>query len=225
MSRSGFSTPELMSMSAKELYNQDNDTLVKIAQQLTSVVNKRIDRMHDTFGEGTYKYVSKFEDRYSDRKDFRSWDREELERYTKDAKNFLKSKTNITDYTDYVEKNFDTAVTTLRINDSDFDNISLGEKAVYVRRLFDLLNEMKEEYPSEFEQYGSDQVLKLISESFEYYGSSKDISEMPLLIKAMKEHKSIKQLKQEEYEKENVKENVNETPDVVYDTGGFWSVK
>ena len=224
MSRSGFSTPELMKMRAQELYDQDNDTLVKIAQQLTSVVNKRIDRMHDTFGEGTYKYVSKFEDKSSERKDFRNWDREELERYTKDAKNFLKSKTTITDYADYVEKNFDTAVSALNITDQDFDNISLGEKAVYVRRLFDLLDKLKEEHPSEFEQYGSDQVLKLISESFEYYGSSKDLSEMPLLIKAMKEHKSIKQIKQEEYEKENVNETP-ETPDIVYDTGGFWSVK
>ena len=221
MSKSGFSTPELMKMSAKELYDQDDDTLVKIAQQLTSVVNKRIDRMHDTFGEGTYKYVSKFEDRYSDRKDFRSWDREELERYTKDAKNFLKAKTTITDYADYVEKNFNTAVTALNITDPDFNDKSIGEKAVYVRRLFDTLDELKEKYPSEFEQYGSDQELKLISESFEYYGSSKDLSEMPLLIKAMKEHKSIKQLKQEEYEKENV----NDTSDVVYDIGGFWGVE
>ena len=221
MSKSGFSTPELMKMSAKELYDQDDDTLVKIAQQLTSVVNKRIDRMHDTFGEGTYKYVSKFEDRYSDRKDFRSWDREELERYTKDAKNFLKAKTTITDYADYVEKNFNTAVTALNITDPDFNDKSIGEKAVYVRRLFDTLDELKEKYPSEFEQYGSDQELKLISESFEYYGSSKDLSEMPLLIKAMEEHKSIKQLKQEEYEKENV----NDTSDVVYDIGGFWGVE
>ena len=225
MSRSGFSTPELMKMSAKELYDQDNDTLVKIAQQLTSVVNKRINRMHDTFGEGTYKYVSKFEDKYKDRKDFREWDREKLERYTKDAKNFLKAKTNIPDYAEYVERNFDTAVSTLSITDPDFNDKSLGEKAVYVRRLFDLLDEMKEEYPSEFEQYGSDQELKLISESFEYYDSSKDLSEMPLLIKAMKEHKSIKQLKQEEYEKENVNETPDETPDIVYDTGGFWGVK
>ena len=221
MSKSGFSTPELMEMSAKELYDQDNDTLVKIAQQLTSVVNKRIDRMHDTFGEGTYKYVSKFEDRYKDRKDFRNWDREELERYTKDAKNFLKSKTTITDYADYVERNFDTAVSTINITDPDFNNKSLGEKAVYVRRLFDILDDMKEEYPSEFEQYGSYQELKLISESFEYYDSSKDLSEMPLLIDAMKKHKSIKQLKQEEYEKENV----NDTSDIVYDIGGFWGVK
>ena len=221
MSKSGYSTPELMDMPAKKLYEQDNDTLVKIAQQLTSVVNKRINRMHDTFGEGTYKYVSKFEDRYSDRKDFRNWDREELERYTKDAKNFLKAKTTITDYTDYVERNFDNAVSTLHITDPDFKNKSLGEKAVYTRRLFDILDELKEEYPAEFEQYGSDQELKLISESFEYYGSSKDLSEMPLLIEALKKHKTIKQLKQEEYEKENV----NDTSDIKYNTGGFWGVK
>ena len=224
MSKSGFSTPELMEMPAKELYDQDDDTLVKIAQQLTSVVNKRIDRMHDTFGDGTYKYVSKFEDRYSDRKDFRDWDRKELETYTKAAKNFLKAKTTITDYADYVEKNFDTVVTSLNITDPDFNDKSIGEKAVYVRRLFDILDKLKEEYPAEFEQYGSDQELKLISESFEYYGSSKDLSEMPLLIEAMKQHKSIKQLKQEEYEKENV----NDTPDASdnkYDIGGFWGVE
>ena len=225
MSKSGYSTPELMNMSAKELYDQDNDTLVKIAQQLTSVVNKRIDRMHDTFGEGTYKYVSKFEDKYKDRKDFRDWDRKELERYTKDAKNFLKAKTTMTDYADYVEKNFNTVVSTLGITDQDLNDKSIGEKAVYVRRLFDTLDELKEEYPAEFEQYGSDQELKLISESFEYYGSNKDLSEMPLLIEAMKQHKSIKQLKQEEYEKENVNENVNETSDIEYNMGGFWGVK
>ena len=224
MSRSGFSTPELMKMPAKELYDQDNDTLVKIAQQLTSVVNKRIDRMHDTFGEGTYKYVSNFEDKYSDRSDFRSWDRKELETYAKAAKNFLKAKTTITDYTDYVEKNFNIAVSTLGITDPDFNNKTISEKAVYTRRLFEILDELKEQYPAEFEQYGSDQELKLISESFEYYGSSKDLSEMPLLIEAMKQHKSIKQLKQEEYEKENV----NDTPDASdnkYDFGGFWGVK
>lgn len=221
MSKSGYSTPELMNMHAKELYDQDNDTLVKIAQQLTSVVNKRINRMHETFGEGTYKYVSKFEKRYNDRKDFRNWDREELERYTKDAKNFLKAKTTITDYTDYVERNFDTAVKALSITDPDFKNKSLGEKAVYTRRLFDILDDMKDEYPVEFEQYGSNQEMKLISESFEYYDSSKDLSEMPLLIEAMRKHKTIKQLKQEEYEKENV----NDTSDVVYDIGGFWSAK
>ena len=177
--------------------------------------------MHDTFGEGTYKYVSKFEDRYSDRKDFRSWDREELERYTKDAKNFLRAKTTKTDYSEYVEKNFDNAVRTLNITDPDINDKSLGEKAVYVRRLFDILDDLKEEYPSEFNQYGSDQELKLISESFEYYDPSKGISEMPLLIEAMKQHKSIKQLKQEEYEKENV----NDTSNIVYDIGGFWGVE
>ena len=224
MSKSGFSTPELMEMPAKELYDQDDDTLVKIAQQLTSVVNKRIDRMHDEFGEGTYKYVSKFEDRYSDRKDFRDWDRKELETYTKAAKNFLKAKTTITDYADYVEKNFDTVVTSLNITDPDFNDKSIGEKAVYVRRLFDILDKLKEEYPAEFEQYGSDQELKLISESFEYYGSSKDLSEMPLLIEAMKQHKSIKQLKQEEYEKENVNDTPD-APDNKYDIGGFWGVE
>ena len=224
MSKSGYSTPELMGMSAKDLYEQDNDTLVKIAQQLTSVVNKRIDRMHDTFGEGTYKYVSKFEDRYKERKDFRNWDRKELETYTKAAKNFLKAKTTITDYAEYVERNFDTVVSTLNITDPDFNDKSIGEKSVYVRRLFDTLDKLKEEYPAEFEQYGSDQELKLISESFEYYGSSKDLSEMRLLIEAMKQHKSIKQLKQEEYEKENV----NDTPDTSdnkYDIGGFWGVE
>ena len=225
MSKSGYSTPELMEMPAKELYEQDNDTLVKIAQQLTSVVNKRIDRMHDTFGEGTYKYVSKFEDRYKDRKDFRSWDRKELETYTKAAKNFLKAKTTITDYADYVERNFDTAVSTLNITDPDFNNMSTSEKAVYTRRLFDILDEMKEKYPAEFEQYGSDQELKLISESFEYYEPSKSLSEMPLLIEAMKQKKSIKQLKQEEYEKENVNDTTDETTDIVYNTGGFWGVK
>ena len=224
MSKSGYSTPELMGMSAKELYEQDNDTLVKIAQQLTSVVNKRIDRMHDTFGEGTYNYVSKFEDRYKDRSDFRSWDRKELERYTKDAKNFLKAKTTMTDYADYVEKNFNTAVSNLGITDPDFNDKSTAEKAVYVRRLFDILDKLKEEYPAEFEQYGSDQELKLISESFEYYGSSKDLSEMPLLIEAMKQHKSIKQLKQEEYEKENVNDTTD-TSDNKYDIGGFWGVE
>lgn len=221
MSKSGYSTNELMKMSAQKLYDQDNDTLVKIAQQLTSVVNKRINRMHKKFGEGTYKYVSKFEKRYSDRKDFRNWDREELERYTKDAKNFLKAKTTIRDYADYVKRNFDLAVSTFSITDPDFKNKSLGEKAVYTRRLFDILDDMKEEYPSEFEQYGSDQELKLISESFEYYDSSKDLSEMPLLIEAMKKHKSIKQLKQEEYDKENI----NDTSDIKYDIGGFWSAK
>ena len=224
MSRSGYSTPELMNMPAQELYNQDNDTLVKIAQQLTSVVNKRINRMHETFGEGTYEYVSKFEERYNDRKDFRNWDREELEIYTKAAKNFLKAKTTLTDYADYVERNFDNAVSNLNITDTDFKNKSLREKAVYTRRLFEILDQLKEEYPSEFEQYGSDQELKLISESFEYYGSSKDLSEMPLLIEAMKQHKTIKQLKQEEYEKENVNDT-SDTSDIKYDTGGFWSVK
>ena len=224
MSKSGFSTPELMNMSAKELYDQDNDTLVKIAQQLTSVVNKRINRMHDMFGEGTYKYVSKFEDKYSDRKDFRNWDRSELEKYTKDAKNFLKAKTTITDYADYVERNFDRVASTFNITDKDFKNKNISEKAVYTRRLFDILDELKEEYPAEFEQYGSDQELKLISESFEYYGPGKDLSEMPLLIEALKQHKTIKQLKQEEYEKENINDKSDES-DVVYNTSGFWGVK
>ena len=221
MSRSGYSTPEIMEMRAQDLYDQAHDTLVTIAQQLTSVVNKRIDRMHDMFGEGTYEYVSKFEKRYSDRKDFKNWDREELETYTKAAKNFLKAKTTITDYADYVEKNYNLAVSSLSITDPDFNNKSIVEKAVYTRRLFEILDELKEKYPSEFEQYGSDQELKLISESFEYYGTSKDLSDMPLLIEAMKTHKTIKQLKQEEYEKENI----NDTSDAVYDTVGFWSVK
>ena len=226
MSKSGYSTPELMKMRAQELYDQDDDTLVKIAQQLTSVVNKRIDRMHDTFGEGTYKYVSKFEDKYSERKDFRNWDRKELERYAKDAKNFLKAKTTITDYTDYVEKNFDTVVSTLNITDTDVNDKNTGEKAVYVRRLFDILDELKEEYPSEFNQYGSDQLLNLISESFQYYGSTTiNIEDMPLLIEAMKQHKTIKQLKQEKYEKENVDVDVDDTSDNQYDIGGFWGVK
>ena len=225
MSRSGFSTPELMKMPAQELYDQDDDTLVKIAQQLTSVVNKRINRMHDMFGEGTYKYVSKFEDKYKDRKDFRDWDRKELETYTKAAKNFLKAETTITDYAEYVERNFDTVVSTLNITDPDFNDKSIGEKAVYVRRLFDILDELREEYPAEFNQYGSDQVLNLISESFQYYGSTTiNIEDMPLLIEAMKQHKSIKQLKQEEYEKENVND-APDTSDNKYDIGGFWGVK
>lgn len=219
MSKSGYSTPELMNMPAQELYDQDNDTLVKIAQQLTSVVNKRINRMHETFGEATYKYVEKFEDRYSDRKDFRSWDREKLERYTKDAKNFLNSKTTVYSYKELVEKKF-AEVSELFVTESD--DITLKDKALLVRDLYSALDDLKEEYPVEFEQFGSDQEMKLISESFQYYNShKKDIKEMPLLIEAIKTHKTIKQLKQEEFEKENV----NYTSDIVYDIGGFWSVK
>lgn len=219
MSKSGFSTPELINMSAQELYDQDNDTLVKIAQQLTPVVNKRISRMHEKFGEAAYKYVTDFEDSYSDRKDFRSWDRSELERYTKDAKNFLNSKTTIYSYTELVEKKF-AEVSELFVTEGD--DITLNDKALLVRDLFSTLDDLKEEYPVEFEQYSSNQEMKLISESFQYYKvPKKDIKEMPLLIEAIKKHKTIKQLKQEEFEKENV----NDTSDIVYDIGGFWSVK
>ena len=219
MSRSGYSTPELMKMPAHELYDQDNDTLVKIAQQLTSVVNKRINRMYDTFGDAAYKYVEDFENNHSYRQDFRNWDRSELERYTKDAKNFLNSKTTVTGYTELVEKRF---ADVSDIFGTESDDITITDKALLVRNLFSALGDLKEEYPVEFEQYGSGQEMKLISESFQYYkGTKKDIKEMPLLIEAIKKHKSIKQLKQEEYEKENV----NATYDIAYDIGGFWSVK
>lgn len=219
MSKSGYSTPELMKMPAQELYDKDNDTLVKIAQQLTSVVNKRIKRMHDTFGDAAYKYVDDFENNHSYRQDFRNWDRSELERYTKDAKNFLNAKTTITGYSYLVEKKFADVSDIFGI---ESDNMTITDKALLVRDLFSTLDNLKEEYPVEFEQYGSDQEMKLISESFQYYkGTKKDIKEMPLLIDAMKKHKTIKQLKQEEYEKENV----NDTSDVVYNIGGFWGVK
>ena len=219
MGKSGYSTPELMKMPAQELYDQDNDTLVKIAQQLTSVVNKRINRMHETFGDAAYKYVEDFENNHSYRQDFRNWDRSELERYTKDAKNFLNSKTTVTGYSELVEKRF---ADVSDIFGSESDDITITDKALLVRDLFSALENLKEEYPVEFEQYGSDQEMKLISESFQYYkGPKKDIKEMPLLIDAMRKHKTIKQLKQEEYEKENV----NDTSDIVYDIGGFWSAK
>ena len=219
MSKSGYSTPELMSMPAQELYDKDNDTLVKIAQQLTYVVNKRINRMHDTFGDAAYKYVEDFENNHSYRQDFRNWDRSELERYTKDAKNFLNAKTTVTGYSELVEKRFSDVSD---IFDTESDDITITDKALLVRDLFSALDDLKEEYPVEFEQYGSDQEMKLISESFQYYkGPKKDIKEMPLLIEAIRNHKTIKQLKQEEYDRENV----NDTSDVVYDIGGFWGVK
>ena len=44
---------------------------------------------------------------------------------------------------------------------------------------------------------------------------------MPLLVEAMKQHKTIKQLKQEEFEKENI----NDSSDVEYNTSGFWGVE
>lgn len=216
MNKSGYSTPELMKMPAHDLYDKDNDTLVKIAQQLTSVVNKRINRMHDTFGDAAYKYVEDFENNHSYRQDFRNWDRSELERYTKDAKNFLNAKTTITDYSDLVEKKFADISDVFGTLSND---MTITDKALLVRDLFSTLDELKEEYPVEFEQYGSSQGMKLITESFQYYESNKkDIKEMPLLIEAMRKHKTIKQLKQEEYEKENVN-------DIVYDIGGFWSAK
>ena len=219
MSKSGYSTPELMKMPAQELYDQDDDTLVKIAQQLTSVVNKRIKRMHETFGDAAYKYVDDFENNHSYRQDFRNWDRSELERYTKDAKNFLNSKTTVTGYSELVEKRFSDVSD---IFGTESDDMTITDKALLVRDLFSTLDNLKEEYPVEFEQYGSDQEMKLISESFQYYkGPKKDIKEMPLLIEAMRKHKTIKQLKQEEYDKENV----NDTSDIVYDIGGFWGVK
>lgn len=219
MSKSGYSTPELMKMPAQELYDQDNDTLVKIAQQLTSVVNKRINRMHETFGEGTYKYVTDFEDNYSDRKDFRNWDRDKLERYTKVAKDFLNAKTTITGYSDLVEIKF---ADVSHLFGTESDDMTIIDKALLVRDLFDTLDNLKEEYPTEFSQYGSDQELILISESFQYYDhKTANVKDMPLLIDAMRKHKTIKQLKQEEYEKENV----NDTSDIVYDIGGFWSTK
>lgn len=219
MSKSGYSTPELMKMPAKELYDQDNDTLVKIAQQLTSVVNKRINRMHETFGEATYKYVTDFEDNYSDRKDFRNWDRDKLERYTKEVKDFLNAKTTITGYSDLVERKF---ADVYHLFGTENDDMTIIDKALLVRDLFTTLDNLKEEYPVEFEQYGSGQEMKLISESFQYYkGPKKDIKEMPLLIEAMRKHKTIKQLKQEEYDKENI----NDTSDIVYDIGGFWSAR
>ena len=219
MSKSGYSTPDLMKMPAQELYDQDDDTLVKIAQQLTSVVNKRIKRMHETFGDAAYKYVDDFENNHSYRQDFRNWDRSELERYTKDAKNFLNSKTTVTGYSELVEKRFSDVSD---IFGTESDDMTITDKALLVRDLFSTLDNLKEEYPVEFEQYGSDQEMKLISESFQYYkGPKKDIKEMPLLIEAMRKHKTIKQLKQEEYDKENV----NDTSDIVYDIGGFWGVK
>lgn len=219
MSKSGYSTPELMNMPAKELYEQDNDTLVKIAQQLTSVVNKRINRMHEKFGDTTYKYVEDFENNHSYRQDFRNWDRSELERYTKDAKSFLNAKTTVTGYSELVEKKFADVSDVFGVENND---MTITDKALLVRDLFKTLDDLKEEYPVEFEQYGSDQEMKLISESFQYYGSKqKSVNDMPLLIEAMRKHKTIKQLKQEEYEKENV----NDTYDIVYDIGGFWSVK
>ena len=219
MSKSGYSTPELMKMPAQELYDKDDDTLVKIAQQLTSVVNKRINRMHDTFGKATYKYVEKFEDKYRERKDFRNWDRSELEKYTKDAKNFLNSKTTVVGYSDIVEKKF---AEVSDLFNTESDDATLIDKALVVRDLFSTLDDLKEEYPVEFEQYGSNQEIMLISESFRYYKApKKDIKEMPLLIEALKKHKTIKQLKQEEFEKENV----NDTSDIKYDIGGFWGVK
>lgn len=219
MSKSGYSTPELMKMPAKKLYDQDNDTLVKIAQQLTSVVNKRINRMYKTFGEGTYKYVENFEKKYSNRQDFRNWNRSELERYTKDAKNFLNSKTTIFNYRELVEEKF---AEVSDLFDVESDNLTINDKALLVRDLFNTLDDLKEEFPTEFSQYGSDQELILISESFQYYDhKTANVKDMPLLIEAMRKHKTIKQLKQEEYEKENV----NDTSDVVYDIGGFWSAK
>lgn len=219
MSKSGYSTPELMKMPAQELYDKDNDTLVKIAQQLTSVVNNRINRMHEKFGEAAYKYVDDFENSHSYRQDFRNWGRSELERYTKDAKNFLNAKTTITGYSELVEKRF---ADVSDIFDVESDDMTITDKALLVRDLFSTLDNLKEEYPVEFEQYGSGQEMKLISESFKYYKSpKKDIKEMPLLIEAIRKHKTIKQLKQEEYEKENV----NDMSDIVYDIGGFWSVK
>ena len=226
MSKSGYSTPELMKMSAKELYLKSDDTLVKIAQQLTSVVNKRINRMHEKFGEATYGYVTAFEDTYSDRKDFRNWDRDDLELYVKQSKNFLNAKTSITGYTELVEKNFDDVSNVLDgtydVFGKEKDDITIIDKALFVRDLFDKLHELKGEYPAEFNQYGSDQELNLITESFQYYESrTLNIKEMPLLIEALRKHKTIKQLKQEEYEKENV----NDSWDVEYDTSGFWSVK
>ena len=185
MSKSGYSTPELMKMSAQELYDQDNDTLVKIAQQLTSVVNKRINRMRETFGDASYKYVEDFENNHSYRQDFRSWDRSELEKYTKDAKSFLNAKTTVTRYSELVEKRFDDVSDIFGVESGD---MTITDKALLVRDLFTTLDNLKEEYPVEFEQYGSDQEMKLISESFQYYkGPKKDIKEMPLLIKAMKE--------------------------------------
>ena len=226
MSRSGYSTPELMKMPAKEIYLKDNDTLVKIAQQLTPVVNKRINRMHDTFGEGAYKYVTDFEDSYSDRKDFRNWDRDELELYVKSCKNFLNAKTSITGYTELVEKNF-AKVSDIIDNEhgvfgKEKDDLTIVDKALFVRELFDNLHELKEEYPAEFNQYGSDQVLNLISESFQYYDRRTiNIKDMPLLKEAMRKHKTIKQLKKEEYEKLYS----GDTFDTVYNLGGFWSVE
>ena len=175
MSKSGYSTPEIMKMSAQDLYLKSDDSLVKIAQQLTSVVNKRINRMHEKFGEAAYRYVTNFEDTYSDRKDFRNWDREELEVYVKQSKNFLNAKTSITGYTELVEKNFykvsDVIDNTYDVFGKEKDDLTIVDKALFVRDLFDKLHELKEEYPAEFNQYGSDQELNLIAESFQYYKS------------------------------------------------------
>ena len=226
MSKSGYSTPELMKMSAKEIYLKSDDDLVKIAQQLTSVVNKRIDRMHDKFGDAAYKYVTDFEDSYSDRKDFRNWDRDELELYVKQSKNFLNAKTSITGYTELVEKNFDKVSNVIDIDYAVFgkekDELTIADKALFVKDLFDKLRELKEEYPAEFNQYGSDQELNLIAESFQYYDRrATNIKDMPLLMEAMRKHKTIKQLRQEYFEKGVV----DDTQDIEYDAGGFWGVK
>ena len=226
MSKSGYSTPELMKMPAKEIYLKSDDDLVKIAQQLTSVVNKRINRMHDKFGDATYKYVTDFEDSYSDRKDFRNWDRDELELYVKQSKNFLNAKTSITGYTELVEKNFnkvsDVFDDAYGVFGKEKDDLSIVDKALFVRDLFDKFHELQEEYPSEFNQYGSDQELNLIAESFQYYRSRTiNIKDMPLLMEATRKHKTIKQLRQE-----HLDEGIfDDEPDVEYDTGGFWGVK
>ena len=226
MSKSGYSTPELMKMPAKEIYLKSDDDLVKIAQQLTSVVNKRINRMHDKFGEATYKYVTDFEDSYSDRKDFRNWDRDELELYVKSSKNFLNAKTSITGYTELVEKNFNNVSGVFDdaygVFGKEKDDLSIVDKALFVRDLFDKFHELKEMYPSEFNQYGSNQELNLIAESFQYYNSRTiSIKDMPLLMEAMREHKTIKQLKKEH----NDKGIFDDEPDIGYNFGGFWGVK
>ena len=77
-------------------------------------------------------------------------------------------------------------------------------------------------YPAEFDQYGSDQELNLIAESFQYYDrKTVNIKDMPLLMEAMRNHKTIKQIKQEHLDKGIF----DDEPDVKYDFGGFWGVK
>ena len=153
MAKRKYSTPELTDMPIQQIMKEDKTEKEKIAKQLRNVATKRVKRMFDKYGDGSYEYVKNYNNEFGGvtTEDINNMTNNELIHYIKRTKDFLNAKTTITRYEEMLDKTWkglDTKV--------DYKDSTVEGRRIFALHWTKLRDRLMSERPDLYDMYPSE---------------------------------------------------------------------